>query len=118
MVSRGIGFRTIGPPVPDRSKTTTLCTLREARAAIHLLCQTCGLTVCDIHADHEFECIQEDIWLIALNIVPTDSHVREVECSVRTIKERLRACILGLPFKRLPRLFITHTLADVVRCLN
>jgi hypothetical protein len=112
-ISRGIGFRTIGP-VPDRSETTIL---RKARAAIHLY-QTRGLTVRDIYADHEFDCIREDVRPVVLNVVPTDSHVGEVERSVRTIKERLRSCVHGLPFKRLPRLLITRMLADVVRCLN
>ena len=80
--------------------------------------QSRGLTVCDIHADNEFDCIREDIRPIKMNIVPTDSHVGEIERSICTIKERLHACVHGLPFKRLPKLMITHMVADIVRCLN
>ena len=112
-ISRGIGFRTVSP-VPDCSKSTIL---REATAAIKMYTAR-ELHVCDIHADNEFECIREDIRPIAMNIIPADSHVGEVERSVHTIKERLRSCVHGLPFKRIPKLMITHMVADAVRCLN
>jgi hypothetical protein len=101
-------------PVQDRTKGTIL---RETKAAINLY-QARGLTVCDVHADNEFACIRDDIRPIAMNIVPADSHVGDIERSIRTIKERLRACVHGLPFKRLPKLMITHMVADVIRCLN
>ena len=51
-------------------------------------------------------------------IVPTNSHVGEVELSIRTIKERVCACAHGLPFKRLPILLIQHMVGKAVRCLN
>jgi hypothetical protein len=34
-----------------------------------------------------------------MHVVPTDSHVGEVECSIRTLKERIRSTVHGLPFK-------------------
>lgn len=83
IISRAIGFRTVSR-VQDRTKNTIL---REARAALNLY-QARGLTVCDIHADNAFECIREDVRPIMMNIVPADSHVGEVERSVRTIKDR------------------------------
>jgi hypothetical protein len=112
-ISRDIGFRTISA-VPDRTKPTIL---RELQAVLRLY-QARGLTVCDIHGDHEIECVRDALRPIALDIVAADSHVGEVERSIRTIKERLRACAHGLPFKRLPKLMIAHMVADVVRCLN
>ena len=112
-ISRGIGFRTVST-IPDRTHKTIL---DEILAAINLYSSR-GLTVCDIHADSEFECIREEIRPIAMNIVAPDSHVGEVERSIRTIKERLRSCAHGLPFQRLPKLMITHMVADSVRCLN
>jgi len=112
-ISRGIGFRTVAL-VTNRNKSTIL---REARAVINLY-QSRGLVVRDVHADNEFECIRDDIRPIDMNIVPADSHVGEIERSIRTIKERLRSCVHGLPFKRLPKLMITHLVSDVVRCLN
>jgi hypothetical protein len=50
--------------------------------------------------------------------LPANTHVGEIEKSIHTVKERLRTCVHGLPFKRLPKLFIKHMLADVIRCLN
>jgi hypothetical protein len=100
--------------VTDRSRNTIL---RETNAAIKLY-QARGLDVRDIHADSEFECIRDELRPIEMNIVPPDSHVGEVERSVRTLKERLRSCVHGLPFRHLPKLMVRHMMMDVVRCLN
>ena len=112
-ISRGIGFRTVRK-VPDRGKSVIL---QETRAVLKLY-QSRGFEVCDIHADAEFECIREDVRPVELNIVPADSHVGEIERSIRTLKERLRTCVHGLPFQRLPKLLIRHMVDDAARCLN
>ncbi len=112
-ISRDIGFRTVHP-VADRSKTTIL---RKLRTVMNTY-QARGFAVCDVHGDHELECVRESLRPIALNIAPADSHVGDVERSIRTIKERLRSCTHGLPFKRLPGLLVQHMVADAVRCLN
>ena len=112
-ISRGIGFRT-ADLVPDRTKTTIL---RKLRATIKRYTAR-GLTVCDIHGDNKLECTRASLLPIGLNVVPADSHVGEIECSIRTVKERLRTCAHGLPFRRLPRLMIVHTVSDALRCLS
>lgn len=112
-ISRDIGFRTV-TPVSDRTMKTIL---RETHAVIKLY-HARGFFVRDLHVDNEFECIRHHLLPIVLNVVPADSHVGEVERSIRTIKERLRATIHGLPFKRVPKLLIHHMVADSVRCLN
>ena len=112
-ISRGIGFRT-AHSIPDRSRPTFMKVLRKV---IHMY-ETRGLEICDIHSDNELECVRASLLPIVLNTVPADSHVGEVERSIRTIKERIRSCAHGLPFKRLPRLMVTHMVADAVRCLN
>ena len=112
-ISRGIGFRTISP-IADRTHKTIL---KEILLVIKLYTVR-GLTIRDVHTDNEFECIREELRPINMNIVTADSHVGEVERSIRTIKERLRACVHGLPFRRLPKLMITQMVADSVRCLN
>ena len=91
--------------------------LREVTAVIRVY-HARGLVVRDLHSDSEFECLRQAILPIAMNVVPPDSHVGEVERSIRTIKERLRSCVHGLPFKRLPKLMIQSMVADAVRCLN
>ncbi|KAI2498511.1 Reverse transcriptase (RNA-dependent DNA polymerase) [Fragilaria crotonensis] len=109
----GTGFRTVRQ-VPDRSKAVIL----QATRHVVNLYNSRGFNVCDIHADNEFECIREDVRPVEVNAVTMDSHVGEVERSVRTIKERLRTCVHGLPFERLPKLMIRHMVIEAVRCLN
>ncbi|KAI2505105.1 Reverse transcriptase (RNA-dependent DNA polymerase) [Fragilaria crotonensis] len=112
-ISRGIGFRTV-TNVADRTHKTILA---ELKAVIHIYSSR-GLTVCDIHTDNEFDCVRDDVRPIDMNTVTTDSHVGEIERSIRTIKERLRCCVHGLPFRHLPKIMITHMVNDSVRCLN
>ena len=112
-ISRNIGFRTV-KPVADRSKNTIVSSVKADIA----LYESRGFHVRDAHADHEFECARANLRPVDLNVVPPDSHVGEVERSIQTIKERLRSCVHGLPFKRLPKLLIRHMVADTVRCLN
>ena len=112
-ISRDLHFRTVSH-VHDRKYDTIK---RELSAVIHLYTSR-GFTVTDIHADHEFSCVRHDLHPIHLNVVPADCHVGEVERSIRTIKERVRSCAHGMPYRRLPKLLITHMVADAVRCLN
>jgi len=72
----------------------------------------------DIHGDNEFQCIKEDMRPINMNITAPDGHVGEVERSIRTIKDRARSTVHGLPFKRLPRLFIRELVSHVIKSLN
>ena len=72
----------------------------------------------DIHVDNEFECIRAAVRPIEMNFVPSDSQVGEFERSIRTIKERVRSAVHGLPFKQLAKLMIQHMVPDAVRCLN
>ncbi|KAI2502074.1 Reverse transcriptase (RNA-dependent DNA polymerase) [Fragilaria crotonensis] len=112
-ISRNIFFRTVRL-VSDRTRSTILHELTT-------VCRTYtsrGFNIVAIHGDHEFACIRDDLHPVRVDIVPADSHVGEVERSIRTVKERLRACVHGLPFTRLPKIMIEHMVVDVVRCLN
>jgi hypothetical protein len=82
------------------------------------LYQSRGLTVTDVHADLEFECLRQHLLPINLNVVAADSHVGEVERSIRTIKERNRSTVHGLPFKGLPKLMVKEVERFSVNCLN
>jgi hypothetical protein len=112
-ISRDIHFRTVSS-VPDRTRATIL---KEVTAIIQLYHRR-GFRVCDLHVDNEFACVRDALHPIHMNVVAADSHVGEIERSVRTVKERLRACVHGLPFKRLPKILVVHMVSDVVRCLN
>ncbi|KAG7372416.1 reverse transcriptase RNA-dependent DNA polymerase [Nitzschia inconspicua] len=77
-----------------------------------------GFTVTDIHTDNEFECLRADVAPIVLNVTDADDHVGEVERSIRTIKERVRAAVNGMPYRRLPNLMIRELVRGVVTALN
>jgi hypothetical protein len=112
-ISRNIGYRT-ATLVPDRHHDTILLSLQPVLQTY----STRGFTVTNLHGDHEFECVRADLPSLHLDVVPADSHVGEVERSIRTIKERLRSCVHGLPFTRLPKLFIQHLVIHALQCLN
>jgi hypothetical protein len=77
----------------------------EAQAVINMY-QTRGFNISRIKADQEFSCITNDILPIPLNVADEDDHVHEVERSIRTIKERTRCTVQGLPFQRVPKMMM------------
>jgi hypothetical protein len=78
-ISRDIQFRTVSA-VPDRKHSTMV---KELKSIIRLYaCR--GFSVRDFHADNEFACIRDDIHPIHLNVVAADSHVVDIERSIRT----------------------------------
>jgi hypothetical protein len=112
-ISRKINFRTVAS-TPSRSKAILLRVTR----VIKTLYETQGFSVPDIHADKEFTCITLDMLPSRLNIVDADDHVHEVERSIRTIKERIRCTIHGLPFRRLPKILVRAITENSVKMLN
>jgi hypothetical protein len=113
IISRKLQHRIV-IPFPDRSKKQLI---QHLTGAIRLY-QNRGFTVTQVHADNEFECTRTHIAPVDLNIVAADSHVGEVERSVRTIKERNRSTVHGLPYKRLPNLLVRELVKHSVTCLN
>jgi hypothetical protein len=100
-ISQWIKFRTVAP-ITNRNKRTLLM---EAKAVINLY-ETRGFTISRIEADHEFNCITNDMLPVAMNIADANDHVHEVKRSIRTIKERTRCTVQGLPFKRITKLMM------------
>jgi Reverse transcriptase (RNA-dependent DNA polymerase) len=112
-ISRKLRFRTV-TPISDRSKKT----ISKGLGDIIRVYTARGFSVTNVHADNEFECIRYDILPCGLNIVTADDHVGEVERSIRTIKERVRTIIHGLPFRRLPKLIVKEMVFAAVKLLN
>ena len=73
-----------------------------------------------IHADKEFDndVTGAVIGSTVLHIYAKDEHVQIVERQLRTIKERLRCTIYGLPYPRFPKLMIVGTMSHVKEMLN
>ena len=77
-----------------------------------------GFDVVDIHTDKEFECLRESLGNVSLEICGPDEHVPEVECSIRTMKETMRATAHGLPYHCLPKHMIAELVAMATHWLN
>ena len=112
-ISRKLQFRTV-TQVVNRTKATML---KETRKIVQLYEQR-GFEIMDIHADHEFACIRDDIAPIILDTVPADEHVGEIERSIRTTKERVRCTIHGLPYRRYTKVMIIDLVHTSVHSLN
>ena len=77
-----------------------------------------GFEVVDAHADKEFDCLHGSLGNVSLEICGPNEHVPEVERSIRTMKETMRATAHGLPYRRLPKIMIVELVAMATRCLN
>jgi hypothetical protein len=73
-----------------------------------------------ILADNEFQALKEEIEEVGVtvNVVAKDEHVPEVERQNRVIKERARAVIQTLPYKKIPRKIRVALIHYVVFWLN
>jgi hypothetical protein len=112
-ISQHIKFRTVAA-INNRQKRTLLM---EARAAIHLY-EARGFTISRVEADREYACIQNDLLPTPLNVADADDHVAEVERSIRTIKERTRCSVQGLPFRRIPKMMMRAIIENAHKALN
>jgi hypothetical protein len=58
-----------------------------------------------ILADNEFQALKDDVEELGINVhvVTKDEHVPEVERQNRVIKERAKAIVQTLPYKKIPR---------------
>ena len=110
---RHLRFRTVALLL-TRSKSSILAELLLVIKLYH----NRGFSIPDIHCDNEFACLANDLSPIQLNITTKDDHVGEVERSIRTIKERVRTTIHGLPFRRLPKLLLRELVFASVKWLN
>jgi hypothetical protein len=68
--------------------------------------------------DREFERLRDDIPELNLNTTAASEHVPDIERKIRVIKERMRAIMSTLPFKRLPSRVIIEIMQYVVPWLN
>ena len=112
-ISRKLKFWTVAL-LPNRKKESIF---KELFKVINLY-QSTGFTIPDIHCDNEFYCLENDLYPIQLNVTPADDHVGEIERSIRTIKERVRTTIHGLPFRRYPKLMIREVVFAATKWLN
>ncbi len=112
-ISRKLQFRTISPATSKGRIAITK--LLSNVASIYT---TRGLKVVTIFGDNAFACFKSDMLPIPVNITAAREHSPEVERSLRTVQERLRCIIAGLPFNRFTKQMTTRALEHVVNMLN
>ena len=94
-ISRNIKLRTV-----DHVKNTTDATiLTSLRQVMHIYLYR-GFNITHIHADNGFRGLVNALLPTVLNICSAGEHVPEIERANRTLKERLRAIVHGLPYRR------------------
>jgi hypothetical protein len=113
-ISQWVKFRTV-PANNNRTKNTLLM---EARAVINLLYETRGFNISRVEEDQEFSCITNNLLPNPLKVADADEHVPKVEWSVRTIKERVRCTVQGLPFWRIPKLMMRAVVKGAHKALS
>ena len=60
----------------------------------------------------------DEVLSTVLNTADADDHVHEVERSIRTIKERVRCTVQGLPYRRVPRVMMRSIVEWAHKNLN
>jgi hypothetical protein len=100
--------------INNRYKRTLLM---EARAVTDLY-EARAFNISRIEADQEFRCITNDLLPIPVNVAAADDHVAKVEQCIRTVKERMRCTVQGLPFQRIPKFMIRAVVEGAHKALN
>jgi hypothetical protein len=77
-----------------------------------------GLDVTNINSENQFKCLREDLWPAQLNVAAREEHIGGPKRSIRTIKERTRGIIHGLPYKRYTKLMVNGCITNMVKTLN
>jgi hypothetical protein len=89
----------------------------EAQAVINLY-KGRGYNISRVKGDQEFVYITNDILPIQLNAAAADDRVHEVERSIRTIMERTRCTVQGLPFRRIPKVMMRAVIKGAHKALH
>jgi len=112
-ISRSLQFRTV-EELKNRQTSSILTCLQNAME----LYLARGFRVAAVHADPEFQPLAISILPSILHVVAKGAHVPEIERSIRTMKERIRTVIHGLPFRSYTRLMIASLVHFITRLLN
>jgi hypothetical protein len=112
-ISEWVKFRTV-TAINNRTQRTLHI---EIQAVIKLY-ETRGFTVTRVEGEQEFSCLANNLLPTPLNIADADDHVAEVERSIRTIKERVRCLVQGLPFKRITKAMMRAAIENANKTHN
>ena len=116
-VARSLHFLTV-----EYIKSHTILThVFPCLKKVHNMYKAHGFKITMTHADEEFTSLQHPLLKldkIELNIAATNEHVPEIERAIRTIKERNRSTVSGLPYKHYPTILKKALVSHAVSWLN
>jgi hypothetical protein len=101
-------------PIADRFKPT----LHSCISTDLSVYRARGFVPTAIHADGEFNTLQQSFPNVHFTICSANDHVPEIERAISTVKESMRTIIHGMPFARLPRVLVKELAMAAVSCLN
>jgi hypothetical protein len=75
-----------------------------------------GFTITKLFADPEFESLHP--WFPCLDTCGANDHIPDIECFIRTVKDRSRSTYRMLPFKYIPCIVLIQLVKNVIFWLN
>ena len=110
-ISKGIMFSTV-----EMMENRKFNTLLDGLLGVISFYKVKGFKVNYVFTDNEFKPMREalqDEGKTDLNCSAPNEHVQPVERNIKTIKERVRSLIHGMPYKRLPKNLQARTSGDL-----
>jgi hypothetical protein len=109
--SRSLRFATV--EFLDNCQTPTI---RKKLQSVFNLYHHRGFTIARLFADPEFEALHP--WFPCLDTCGANDHIPDIECFIRTLKDRSRSMYRMLPFKYIPRIVLIQLVKNVTFWLN
>ena len=112
-ISRKINYRTVSFPM-NRSAASIMTHLKRVWKKYNAR----GFRIVEMHADREFEKVEEKILPIRLRTAGVDEHIPEIERSIQTQKNENRAVSYAMPYKCIPRVMVRELIEQGNAFLN
>ena len=77
-----------------------------------------GFTITDLHGNNEFENIHNFLAPAHLHTCSANEHIRDINRSIRKIKEQVRCGCHSIPYKKFTKLMAGSLVQDIKTCLN
>ena len=68
--------------------------------------------------DNKFDAVKKHVPFLAVNTTAAREHVGEIECKIRTVKERVRCTTGEFPFEFIPTMVLIYVVYNIALWLN